>query len=317
MLWMRGWLAIHFVFQHQAVCSSVALLGDSDQDQFVRIWPTLRELVNVSQPERDLLDSFDGSSALSLGDLQAGDYSDAFVLSQAWLYAMMQRVFVPILGRESSPFELPVPHPRLGIPTERPNSRLTAMMVLLFNVTEAALLRYPWLGSQSLAQLASAALHETLATLGPRPWGVGMRPNVTMDGVGGALGPVAQLPASQLPSLHVTVQLTNCGPVRVASSVPFGVSGTVGAGRNFSAHALDQWPLYVAYLTKEGPQLFQASQQCIAAAPLADTGLVLGVTIGVTLGLVLLIWVVWLVQRRIARRHYEPIADEPTSINDA
>jgi hypothetical protein len=41
------------------------------------------------------------------------------------------------------------------------------------------------------------------------------------------LGTVRSLPAAQLPSANVAVQIGECGVERVASSIPFGASGEV------------------------------------------------------------------------------------------
>ena len=75
-----------------------------------------------------------------------------------------------------------------------------------------------------------------------------------MGGVPAFELPLRELPDGQLPSLNMGVEMGRCGPLRISSSVPFGVSGAIqqspsaGLPPVFGEHTLDQWELYRAPL---------------------------------------------------------------------
>lgn len=284
---------------YMAAANALQLSGNGDHDQFARhMWSSLRPLVE-DPALRGLLDSFHGAA---FEDTQANDYSDGYVLANAWLWKMIEATFVPKLGRNVPGFELPAAFP---LPATHPRRRFASIMVLLVQqqiVNSSLLLHYDWLDGQSFSSLASSSLTDAVSALGPRPWGVGLRPNATMTGLAGVLGVVGTLPTAQLPSANVMIELTSCGATRLVSSIPFGQSGLVSAGRVFAQHTLDQWPLYSTYAFKSSSLSFGSTSVCVtneANRILLYVGVaVLATVVVVVLGVL----IVWAVKRARARR---------------
>jgi hypothetical protein len=303
--WIARWFAMHplpdmdEVLQfprHMAAANALQLAGSGDHDQFAaHMWPLLKVclwllpppplLLTPPHPEEyvsntslyNMLDTFQGHS---FDNIAANDYSDAYVLANSWLYAMIEALFVPAIGRDAPIFALPdVRDQRVPLPQNHPARRFASLVVLLLNDTTRPLLHFDWLKGRTLASLASSTLAASLDRLGPSPWGVGLRPNFTMIGVGGVLGVVGSMPAAQLPSANVAVQIGACGIERVDSSIPFGVSGLVSSGRIFAPHSLDQWALYSSYTQKEAPRLFAATLACLEAQS-NHTMLIVGISVG-------------------------------------
>ena len=210
----------------------------------------------------------------------AGDYCGApdsphiapeYLLANAWLYRVVNATFAAHL--QGTLYAVPPPG-RSGLLPEmsRVPDRLQRLLAQLLPPDAAApraVTRYDWLAGRRLDRLVPRALDEALRCLGPEPWGRWMRPNRSMNEVGGVLGEVGSVAIGQNPALNFVVEHGACGPRRVASSLPFGTSGFVGVDRAGRAaldpHAQDQQRQFAAYRYFELRQRYSAARQCEAA----------------------------------------------------
>ena len=246
--------------------NALELGGDGPTDRFAQhMWPSLRPLLSDAKYAsiRELLDGFQG---YAFDDIHGHNLREDFVLANSWLYALIEAVFTPVLNRDSVGFEIPEPPkaPLVPILPVHPSRRFASIVILLLNATQKPLLSFNWTDPASVATLT---LDGVLTRLGARPWGVGARPNASMNGLANAFdSSVRQLPDAQLPSINGAVEISICGATFFASSIPLGESGLVTMGADgepvFSQHSVDQFELYQSYEEKKFPFVFNVTQQC-------------------------------------------------------
>lgn len=206
--------------------------------------------------------------------LNALDVTDAYMLSNAWMYRVVNSTFFDALA--GTTFAVPQPLPEQvtqAMPARAQAARrLTRLVEQLVAAAEAEqdpeeASVHNWLQGRSLSDIVLGALDDALEVLGERPWGEGMRNGRDMSGVGGVLGVVETVADAQLPSLNLAVDHFACGPV-VQSSLPFGQSGFVGrseAGEPvYDEHARDQMELFSTYGYRPEFRRFDDTLRCEA-----------------------------------------------------
>jgi penicillin amidase len=146
------------------------------------------------------------------------DRADAWVLMDAWIREAIRLTFEDELGSGQD--------------------RYTLFSVMLHGLPGAALTNsYNWFRNlsdpgapQTADDVILAALDNTIATLGSRPWGVGARGVITFEhpvlaNIGS--GVVHTMPRSSRSTYAQCVEYDSAGPVRIESMIPLGESGMV------------------------------------------------------------------------------------------
>ena len=207
------------------------------------------------------------------------DMDDSFVFVNAWLFAVIRKVFGAVFSPGTPRFSIGAVG-QAGLPNSAPNQRFAAMIALLSDPEGSTLLKHDWLDGRVWEDVVLSALDATLETLPltERPWGDGLRNRASLRPVGTGLpDPLATHPAGQSPSLIALVEFSHCGPVRADSSVNFGVSGEVlnaNGDPSFQPHTRDQLEIWIDLDTKPAPRLFGKTLACLARRQLNNATIV-------------------------------------------
>jgi hypothetical protein len=141
--------------------------------------------------------------------------------------------------------------------------------------------------------------------LDKRPWGVGARPNIGMNGSSLVYkSPVKMIADAQLPSLNAAVEMSQCGVTKFASSLPLGESGLVTMGTDgkpeYSAHCFDQFDLYQNYNHKSFHLQFNDTRTCIHKQEISRRNLIVIISSigGATLFVLVIVNVLYILKRR-------------------
>ena len=217
-------------------------------------------------PERlEALDILNGYAGDYVATAVSPDVEENYMLSAAWQYRVIYQVFNNITT--GTMFEVPEPNPSvsLAVPTKNTPRRLPQLLSQIIHDPETTF--FDWTDSVDLSEAILDGLDDALVALGDQPWGIGMRQQIDMDGVGGVLGTVGVVYANPIQSLNFFVEMSECGARTVRSSVPFGVSGFVGNGEDgpvYDPHAMDQFSLFSDFLYRPRfPLRFDATDECL------------------------------------------------------
>ena len=169
--------------------------------------------------------------------------ADAWILMDAWIKEVIELTFE----------ELDV------FPAAKSN-------LVLFNVLLHALKPggidnyYNWFQNaapaepQTADEIIVAALDNTLATLGDRPWGTGLRGIIPYNHA--MLGNVWDMPFSSRSTYAHVVEYGSTGPVNIKSMFPLGESGTilgVPPSPVFDANFFTMTPVYDNFVYRDFP----------------------------------------------------------------
>ena len=182
-------------------------------------------------PERQaalaVMDGWDGHFVAG-GESQwafGTDRADAWVLMDAWLRETIRLTFEDELGPDESDYVLfnvllhGLPWGDYGLP----GTALTNHYDWFRNLADPS-------APQTADEIILAALDNTIATLGPQPWGIGARGEITFNhpvlaGIGA--GVVHTMPRSSRSTYAQCVEIGPGGPVRIESMIPLGESGMI------------------------------------------------------------------------------------------
>jgi len=146
------------------------------------------------------------------------DRADAWVLMDAWIREVIRLTFEDELGAGESKYVL-----FNALLHGLPGTTLTNNYNWFQNLTDPG-------APQTADDIILAALDNTIATLGSRPWGIGARGEITFNhavlaNIGS--GVVHTMPFSSRSTYAHCVEFGTEGPVRIESMFPLGESGMV------------------------------------------------------------------------------------------
>ena len=209
----------------------------------------------ASHPEREAaLEVFEGWDGhfVAGGETQwatGPDKADAWILTDKWIAAVISLTISDELTGHGSNFQQ--------------NKNLVFNVILhgLAGDESGIVNNYNWFHNsnatlpQTFQAIAVYALDQSLATLGPPPWGIGKRGTINYKH--DLLGSVHKGPFTRGSSYSHCVQFAKKGPVRIESMFPLGESGNilVGAGGTpiFDPNFFSMTPLYDAFVHRPFP----------------------------------------------------------------